>query len=144
MLTALSHRHRNRPRYRNDTLQAEGEVCNPPGPQDRPWSPRSRYGSVAEQQLYDKRLHNVRASQWTSVIIEDSLFAKIITTYLTWDHPPCRLFDEDMFIRDLVEGNATYCSRLLVNAILAYGCVGFFPHCSGPLLTTNAAKSCRH
>lgn len=42
---------------------------------------------------------------------------------MTWDHPPWRLFDEDMFIDDLVAGRATHCSKLLVNAILAYGCV---------------------
>lgn len=57
------------------------------------------------------------------MVIENGLFARIISTYLTWDHPPWRLFDEDLFVDDLVAGRANHCSTLLVNAILAYGCV---------------------
>ncbi|KAL1297735.1 hypothetical protein AAFC00_006274 [Neodothiora populina] len=90
-----------------------------------PWSPRSQQHTQSEVVLYDDRLRGVKASNWTSVIIEDTCFANIISSFLIWDHPPWRLFDEDMFIEDMVTGRTNYCSRLLVNAVLAYGCQNY-------------------
>jgi len=59
------------------------------------------------------------------VVVHDDFFARIISTYLTWDHPPWKLFDEGLFIDDLVDGRGENCSKLLVNAILAYGCQNY-------------------
>lgn len=71
----------------------------------------------------DPRLQRVKASMWTSVVIDDGLFAKIITSFIAWDHLPLRLFDEDLFLNDMAAGCSDFCSKLLVNAALALGCV---------------------
>lgn len=127
-LTVLSHHGTTPPSISDDSrLPAPGSsVPFEPKIRDQSWAPHRRH-NMTDPGLYDHRLRDVRASTWTSVVVEDRVFASIISSYLTWDHPPWRLFDEDMFINDLVAGRATHCSRLLVNAILAYGCVSRMP-----------------
>lgn len=100
---------------------------------DHVWSPRRRQHNSPQRPLYDNRLQYVKASSWTSVVVEDRLFSRILSSFFTWDHPLWRLFDEDLFFSELVAGRSNLCSKLLVNAILAYGCVS--------LLVTNIILS---
>ncbi|KAG9664673.1 hypothetical protein KCV03_g9970, partial [Aureobasidium melanogenum] len=73
----------------------------------------------------DPRLHRVNASLWTSVKVDDELFAKIVASFISWNHLPIRFFDEDIFLDDLVAGGTDFCSKLLVNAVLAIGCYNY-------------------
>lgn len=67
----------------------------------------------------DERLCRVQARRWTRVACEDATLANLIALYLSWEHSTFRIFDEDYFLDQLVEGSTDYCSSLLVNAICA-------------------------
>ena len=136
-LTVLRHHGTTPPSISDDSRLPVPGPSAPlePNVSDQSWAPHRRHNTT-DPGLYDHRLAGVRASTWTSVVVEDRVFARIISTYLIWDHPPWKLFDEDMFIDDLVAGRATHCSRLLVNAILAYGCVSV--PCHGNVLAKRA------
>ncbi|KAK1689888.1 hypothetical protein BDP55DRAFT_651927 [Colletotrichum godetiae] len=71
--------------------------------------------------LCDSRLHQLDISFWTAVSVANDLAARIISVYLTTDHPLLCIFDPDSFISDLVSHQTTNCSRLLVNTVLYWG-----------------------
>ncbi|PYH90331.1 hypothetical protein BO71DRAFT_334734 [Aspergillus ellipticus CBS 707.79] len=64
------------------------------------------------------------ARPWTTVTDDDTFVSHLISLYFTWQHLFCNWIDRDLFLKDLNSGNvnATFCSPLLVNAILADAC----------------------
>ncbi|KAL1867156.1 hypothetical protein VTK73DRAFT_4318 [Phialemonium thermophilum] len=79
-----------------------------------------------EQEPYcDPRLANLTISRWTQVPITNDLAARIVSHYLETDHPLLGFFDADLFIRDLVSEGTYFCTGLLVNALLAWACLGY-------------------
>ncbi|CAI7627405.1 unnamed protein product [Penicillium viridicatum] len=69
----------------------------------------------------DKQTHAV--SRWTEVTDDDSLISHLMTMYFTWHYPFFTTLSKNMFYRDYIRGvSSSYCSALLVNAILALGC----------------------
>lgn len=65
--------------------------------------------------------HSVR--RWTQVTEDDSLISHLMTMYFTWHYPFFTVLAKDVFYRDYVRGiSSSYCSPLLVNAMLALGC----------------------
>lgn len=77
----------------------------------------------AEETLCDPRLRHIRARDWTGVLVQDNVFRKLLSLYLSRDHLLSRYFDEDRFLDDMAAGMKTYCSRLLVNAVCSLACV---------------------
>ncbi|KAF2647779.1 hypothetical protein K491DRAFT_671684 [Lophiostoma macrostomum CBS 122681] len=75
--------------------------------------------------LCDDRLYRVKASQWTTVTDDDTIVANLLSLYLSWEHTTLRLFDEDYFLDQLADGKKSYCSPLLVNAILAIATLNY-------------------
>ncbi|KAL4751027.1 hypothetical protein BDW72DRAFT_174562 [Aspergillus terricola var. indicus] len=67
---------------------------------------------------------SVPARPWTSIIDDDDLVSRLISSWFTWVHPICNFIDRDLFIRDMQSGSlsASYCSPLLVNIILSHAC----------------------
>jgi hypothetical protein len=67
----------------------------------------------------------VPARPWTSIMDDDDLVSRLISSWFTWVHPICNFIDRDLFIRDMQSGSlsASYCSPLLVNIILSDACV---------------------
>ncbi|KAJ5492266.1 hypothetical protein N7453_010363 [Penicillium expansum] len=62
-------------------------------------------------------------SRWTEVTDDDSLISHLMTMYFTWHYPFFTTLSKNMFYRDYIRGvSSSYCSALLVNAILALGC----------------------
>lgn len=55
--------------------------------------------------------------------IPNDLAARLISFYLTTDHPVLGLFDADLFLRDLVDHKTDFCSPLLLDAVLCFACV---------------------
>lgn len=82
---------------------------------------------VDEHDLYDCRLCDVDASYWTRVKVSNRAVANLISVYLSWCHPTTRLFDQNLFLEDLVAYRHDFCSSVLVNALLAHACVGLTP-----------------
>ncbi|EXK24052.1 hypothetical protein FOMG_19203 [Fusarium oxysporum f. sp. melonis 26406] len=70
----------------------------------------------------DERLQELNISFWTTVPIHSDLAAKIILLYLQTDHPLLGTFDPDLFVNDLIHCETRYCSRLLLSALMYWGC----------------------
>ncbi|KAK6347482.1 hypothetical protein TWF718_005323 [Orbilia javanica] len=70
----------------------------------------------------DRPILNLTAHPWTTVTDSDELVSHLMSLYMTWDHPVWHLFDWDIFIDAMKNGDTTYCSPLLVNATLAEAC----------------------
>ncbi|KAJ6078973.1 hypothetical protein N7467_008726 [Penicillium canescens] len=67
------------------------------------------------------QVHTV--SRWTEVTKDDSLISHLMTMYFTWHYPFFTILSKDLFYRDYIRGvSSSYCSALLVNAMLALGC----------------------
>lgn len=71
----------------------------------------------------DARLESVRIRQWTNIFITDEIAARALSLYLVNQTPMLAFFDVDLFLEDLANGGTNFCSRLLVNAVLALACV---------------------
>ncbi|KAH6895228.1 fungal-specific transcription factor domain-containing protein [Thelonectria olida] len=65
---------------------------------------------------------------WSQVTKDKQLITHLISMYFNWHYPYFTTLSKTMFSRDFVKGKAglgpgtTYCSSLLVNAMLALGC----------------------
>ncbi|XP_014553050.1 hypothetical protein COCVIDRAFT_40838 [Bipolaris victoriae FI3] len=57
------------------------------------------------------------------VISDDHLFRRLISSYFCYPHPCGPFIHKDLFLEDMAAGRATFCSPLLVNAMLANACV---------------------
>lgn len=71
----------------------------------------------------DPRLSIVDVTRWTSVIVDNDLFASLISAYITYEYPAFPVFQKDIFLEAMVSGDGRFCSPLLVNALLAKACV---------------------
>lgn len=91
----------------------------------------SKHSSVDEREdasmLCDPRLHDLKLAQWSNVDMSDDLAARCISMYLKTDHPLIGHFDPNLFVSDLVAGRTRFCSSLLVNSLLYWGCVRHLP-----------------
>ncbi|KAK8072433.1 hypothetical protein PG996_005781 [Apiospora saccharicola] len=72
--------------------------------------------------LCDERLNWLDIGFWTKVPIPSDYAAKIISLYIEIDHPLLGTFDPNLFVSDLVGYQYTFCSSLMVNALLYWGC----------------------
>ncbi|KAI8414059.1 hypothetical protein FOFC_07350 [Fusarium oxysporum] len=68
----------------------------------------------------DPRLHHVDISHWTTVTISNQFATEAISLYLNMNQPWWAFFDTDLFLDDLVNVETNFCSRMLVNALLAW------------------------
>ncbi len=73
--------------------------------------------------IADDRLESIRVSTWTSVISDNQLFANLLNAYFMYAYQAFPAFNKDLFLDDMVTGQTQFCSRLLVNAVLAHACV---------------------
>jgi hypothetical protein len=94
-------------------------------------SPYAKPFHAAE--LVEPLLADAKPSQWTSVSSNDRLMRNLIETYFFNEYPSSCLFHKDYFLEDLVSGSRSFCSSLLVNALLAKACVSEKMHQSSPL-----------
>ncbi|KAF2669508.1 hypothetical protein BT63DRAFT_262961 [Microthyrium microscopicum] len=60
---------------------------------------------------------------WTRVTQDKELIEHLLDTYFTWQHSFFQNFPEDLFRKDFAAGKTQFCSRVLVNAICAAGCL---------------------
>ncbi|KAK4552084.1 hypothetical protein LTR86_010620 [Recurvomyces mirabilis] len=72
----------------------------------------------------DPRLRRLDISHWTQVEVSDSWTAQALSLYLVTDHAVATLIDADLFIRDLVEKQTVFCSRLLVSSLMFWASQG--------------------
>lgn len=73
--------------------------------------------------IIDSRLNEIVPSKWTSVNVSDDIMRSLIRAYFLQEYDWFTFFHKDYFLDDMVTGSNTFCSPLLVNAVLAVGCV---------------------
>jgi hypothetical protein len=73
--------------------------------------------------IIDSRLNEIVPSKWTSVNASDDIMRSLIRAYFLQEYDWFTFFHKDYFLDDMVTGSNTFCSPLLVNAVLAVGCV---------------------
>lgn len=95
----------------------------PGSQQQRPSSPDPSASSDSHSHLCDQRLKHISILSWTRIPISNDLAARLISFYLTVDHPILGLFDADLFLGDLVAHKTEFCCPLLLSAVLCFACV---------------------
>ncbi|CAI7664835.1 unnamed protein product [Penicillium glandicola] len=79
--------------------------------------------SIQNNLVFDVDNQTHAVSRWTEVTDDDSLISHLMTMYFTWHYPFFTTLSKHMFYRDYIRGvSSSYCSALLVNAMLALGC----------------------
>jgi hypothetical protein len=73
--------------------------------------------------LIEPLLENIKLSSWTSVSSNDRLLQTLLESYFVYQYPMHFFFQKDYFLEDLAFKGTTFCSPLLVNALLAKACV---------------------
>ncbi|KAH6619763.1 hypothetical protein B0J18DRAFT_451092 [Chaetomium sp. MPI-SDFR-AT-0129] len=87
------------------------------GPQD-PYSKPYQFATVVHPWL-----DSVKPSKWTNVCDDDVLMRKLIHDYLLFEYDWFPFFHKDFFLEDMGTNNMRFCSPLLVNSILGFGCL---------------------
>jgi hypothetical protein len=77
--------------------------------------------SAAE--LIEPRLGHIVPSKWTSVPVNDHVLRQLLHSYFLFEYPGYAVFHKDHFLDDMLSGRRRFCSPILVNAVLAAGCV---------------------
>jgi hypothetical protein len=74
-------------------------------------------------ELIEPRIYDISPSSWTLASDNDSLMRAVILAYLKYEYSWMTAFHIDDFLDDMMAGATDFCSSLLVNAVLALGCV---------------------
>ena len=61
--------------------------------------------------------------RWTAATDDAELVEHLLDVYFMWQHSFFQNFPEPLFRQDFATGRTRYCSRMLVNAICAAGCL---------------------
>ncbi|KAF2405323.1 hypothetical protein EJ06DRAFT_525849 [Trichodelitschia bisporula] len=70
-----------------------------------------------------RELRNHHLRSWTSVTDDGDFIEHLISTYFAWQHSFFQSFPERLFWSDIRTGGTKYCSKFLVNAMCAVGCL---------------------
>lgn len=76
--------------------------------------------------VVDRPLYSVLAKPWTAATDDDNMVFHLISLYFTWEHVFFVRMDRGLFLQDMIAGRLTFCSPLLVNAMLAHAIVSTF------------------
>ncbi|KAF1938467.1 hypothetical protein EJ02DRAFT_410392 [Clathrospora elynae] len=75
--------------------------------------------------VVEPTLERVHARDWTTVISDNILFRRLISLYLICQHASQYWFNKDLFLEDMAARCTSFCSTLLVNAVLAASCQAY-------------------
>ncbi|KAH3912744.1 hypothetical protein HBH56_118810 [Parastagonospora nodorum] len=75
---------------------------------------------VVDETPMDSRLASAR--NWTNVTTDTNLLVSILSTWTTREFCYYHYLDRDAFLDDMASGRSHFCSKLLVNAVLATAC----------------------
>ncbi|OCK74707.1 hypothetical protein K432DRAFT_409640 [Lepidopterella palustris CBS 459.81] len=81
-------------------------------------------GTHADDNIRALDAHTPLMNQpWTSVTDDFEFIEHLLSLYFSWQHSFFQNFPEKLFREDMVTGRTKYCSRVLVNALCAAGCL---------------------
>lgn len=69
--------------------------------------------------LSDPLIDRATISGWTTIISSDELLRQLLRSFFQYAYSEWFPFHKDLFLSDMVENRADFCSPLLVNAVLA-------------------------
>ena len=81
----------------------------------------SSLGLVTDTHISPVHLPN--SEVWTKVTQDINVVQHLLNLYFCWVHPFYSLFSREMFLDDMANNRTRNCSSLLVNAVLAVGCL---------------------
>lgn len=84
---------------------------------------------VLSQESADHRLEAVK--NWTNVTDDASLLVRLLAAWHTWEFRYFHFLDWDSFLDDMGSGHKDFCSKLLVNSLLASASVSAVRHFDG-------------
>lgn len=73
-------------------------------------------------ELCDPLIDHVKPSIWTAVVSDNDLLRRLLKSFFLHAYTETFPFHKDLFLSDMANGRAEFCSSLLVNAVLAYAC----------------------
>lgn len=90
---------------------------------------RMRQGAMDMVSLIDQPIVRLPAEPWTGVTNDDDAVSHLFSIYLTWQHSTYPAFDPEILIQEvrLKRLSSQYCSKFLMNAVLASACVSIRP-----------------
>ncbi|KAF2635167.1 hypothetical protein P280DRAFT_474082 [Massarina eburnea CBS 473.64] len=113
----------------------EGDLSMLLGKPTQTYAGESRYfghtsglSLIPEDENYTKSKRRRAASAerkpptWTAITQDIAFVQRLLDLYFRWSHPFYVIFSRECFYRDFRSGREKYCSPMLVNAVLAYGC----------------------
>lgn len=65
---------------------------------------------------------NAPATTWTEISSDKAFVQHLLALYFCWEYPTFASLSKEHFLKDFQAGRPRYCSRMLVNALLALGC----------------------
>lgn len=71
----------------------------------------------------ESRRSAAKPSLWTDICSDDALMRQLLGFLFRSEYSYHCLFQEDLFLEDLIAQKADFCPSLLVNGVLAYACV---------------------
>lgn len=97
----------------------------------QPLHSRSMSGPLQRASYCDNRLQKLEIAYWTTVPIDNSFAASVISYFMEVYHPFMAFFYAELVLGDLVEHRTNFCTSFLANALLYFACVsGSFAFCS--------------
>lgn len=89
------------------------------------FSGRDQFGLVKGAQDARPLLETLSqpVNNWTAVTQDQEWIGHLLSLYFSWQHQFFQNFPEALFRADMASGRTDYCSKLLVNALCAAGCL---------------------
>lgn len=109
--------HRNSPMDQAAKFPTISRLTKPQSPYLKPYHAAT---------LVEPLLDNVQPSKWTSVSKDDIFLRKLLSAYFFTEYQWLPVFQKDIFLEDMISDCTEFCSKLLVNAVLARACVSKF------------------
>ncbi|KAI1170406.1 hypothetical protein F4777DRAFT_583947 [Nemania sp. FL0916] len=77
--------------------------------------------SSHQLKLCDERLRTLPVGFWTDLDISGDLAARVLSLYITTDHPLLGLFNAQLLLEDLLYQRTQFCSKFLFHAVMYLG-----------------------
>lgn len=106
-------------------LESLRQTGNDEAVRGRPARPGEHRRALSVQRLCDRPIIQVPAHPWTTTTDDGEFVSHLISLWFTWQYPYFRWLDQEAFIDAMRAArlDTPFCSRFLVNIMLAEGCV---------------------
>jgi hypothetical protein len=81
------------------------------------------YNRAVEQEVGEEHSSSSYTEAWTTVTSDGVFIEHLLSLYFCWEYPIFASLCRQHFLTDFRTGRRNYCSSLLVNAVLAVGCL---------------------